>query len=254
MAGTSIEVQHADRLGSIRAVSDASGAVIATYRTDEFGVPTSSTGASGSPFRYTGEPLDASGLTYLRARYYDPSLGRFMSRDPFAGAAWAPTSLNRFAYVDNNPTRFTDPSGRCVQALVLAFAGPPGAVAGGGITLSCFAVVAVVAAGAAWVTGSALGEATGPVIEEIRADPTQVEWTPPVYDQPPAPRLPGGDPSDPDPFSALTGVFALTGVSLATSIVASALFGWDVHLGEPLVEPNGPDDAPGKSRVLQHGM
>ena len=120
VAGTSIEVQHADRLGSIRAVTDASGVVIATFRTDEFGIPTSSTGSAGSPFRYTGEPLDASGLTYLRARHYDPSIGRFMSRDPFAGVASSPLSLNRYSYVENNPCTRSDPTGHTPSSQVLS--------------------------------------------------------------------------------------------------------------------------------------
>lgn len=102
---------HADRLGSIRALTDGTGAVVATFRTDEFGIPTSSSGASGSPFRYTGEPTDASGLTYLRARYYDPGLGRFMSGDPFAGFAASPLSLNRYSYIGNNPATWSAPSG-----------------------------------------------------------------------------------------------------------------------------------------------
>ena len=119
VSGTAIEVQHADRLGSIRAVTDGTGTVIATYQTDEFGVPTTSTGSAGSPFRYTGEPLDASGLTYLRARYYDASLGRFLSRDPFAGVASSPLSLNRYSYVHNNPATWSDPSGRILPIFVV---------------------------------------------------------------------------------------------------------------------------------------
>jgi RHS repeat-associated protein len=113
VAGSAIEVQHPDRLGSIRTVTDDTGAVIATFRTDEFGVPTASTGSAGSPYRYTGEPADASGLTYLRARHYDASLGRFMSRDPFAGFVASPLSLNRYSYVENNPATNADPSGHC---------------------------------------------------------------------------------------------------------------------------------------------
>ena len=105
---------------SIRAVTNATGAVIATHRTDEFGVATSSTGSAGSPYRYTGEPLDASGLTYLRARHYDPSIGRFMSRDPFSGFAASPLSLNRYSYVHNNPATMSDPSGLSQSSKVLS--------------------------------------------------------------------------------------------------------------------------------------
>jgi uncharacterized protein RhaS with RHS repeats len=49
---------------------------------------------------------------YLRARYYDPETGRFISRDPFTGFDSVSPSLNRYTYVQNNPVRFTDPSGK----------------------------------------------------------------------------------------------------------------------------------------------
>ena len=117
VSGSSIEVYHADRLGSVRAITDATGAVTATYRTDEYGVPTASTGSSGQPFTFTGEPRDATGLSYLRARYYDPALGRFMSRDSWAGSANRSASLNRAAYVMGNPVTYSDPSGMKALAL-----------------------------------------------------------------------------------------------------------------------------------------
>ena len=99
-----LDVVCTDRLGSVRAITDASGAVTATYRTDEFGLPTATTGTTSQPFGFTGEPRDATGLLYLRARYYDPSLGRFISRDTWSGSLAAPQSLNRYVYVGNNPT------------------------------------------------------------------------------------------------------------------------------------------------------
>jgi len=117
VAGSAIEVYHPDRLGSTRAITDATGAVTAAYRTDEWGVPTTTTGSSSQPFRFTAQPLDATGLTYLRARYYDPSLGRFMSRDPVIGSPFGPQSLNRCVYASNNPVGLTDPSG--LKAAVL---------------------------------------------------------------------------------------------------------------------------------------
>jgi len=121
VSGTAIEVYHADRLGSVRALTDAGGSVIATYRSDEFGIPLSATGSSTQPFRYTGEPLDASGLTYLRARLYDPSIGRFMTRDAFGGDSAAVVSLHRYSYMGNRPTVFADPTGHCFgPAIALA--------------------------------------------------------------------------------------------------------------------------------------
>jgi RHS repeat-associated protein len=114
VSGADVEVYHADRLGSIRAITNGTGSLVASYRSDEFGSPVASSGSSTQPFRYTGEPLDGTGLTYLRARYYDPNLGRFASRDPWAGAVNRPQSLNRYVYVENAPIGKRDPSGQCL--------------------------------------------------------------------------------------------------------------------------------------------
>jgi RHS repeat-associated protein len=70
---------------------------------EPFGKPLDG-GMFGSPFMFTGEPLDANGLVYLRARYYAPELGMFPSLDPVEGT-------NRYQYANSNPVRFTDPSG-----------------------------------------------------------------------------------------------------------------------------------------------
>ncbi len=86
-----VQVYHTDGLGSVRAITDANGNLIQTYQTDEFGVPTSSQGTSSQPFQYTGQQVDPSGLVHLRARMYDPSTGRFLSRDPLLGR-WQPRS------------------------------------------------------------------------------------------------------------------------------------------------------------------
>jgi RHS repeat-associated protein len=110
--GSALEVVHADRLGSVRVLTDAAGAATAGYRFDEYGIQTVTTGSSSLPFAFTGEPRDATGLSYLRARYYDPSLGRFMSRDTFSGFAFLPASLNRCTYAGDNPLTSTDPTGR----------------------------------------------------------------------------------------------------------------------------------------------
>jgi RHS repeat-associated protein len=111
VSGSTLEVYHTDRLGSVRAITNGTGVVTAAYRTDEFGISTATSGSSSQPFGYTGEPRDATGLSYLRARYYDPSLGRFVSRDALVGNLRSCQTLNRYAYVGNNPTTATDPSG-----------------------------------------------------------------------------------------------------------------------------------------------
>ncbi|PPA86071.1 hypothetical protein C4A75_05575 [Brevibacillus laterosporus] len=65
-----------------------------------------------NPFLYVGEVYDEeSGLIYLRARYYDPNDGRFITEDTYKGQVDNPLSLNRYSYVYNNPIRFDDPTG-----------------------------------------------------------------------------------------------------------------------------------------------
>jgi RHS repeat-associated protein len=87
----------------------------ATRRTtDAFGNPANPPGSQGTvqqPFGFTGQPQDGDGLVDLRGRSYVPALGRFLQRDPVAGDATDPLSLNRSTYVRNNPVSLTDPSG-----------------------------------------------------------------------------------------------------------------------------------------------
>ncbi len=65
-----------------------------------------------NPFRYAGESYDdETGFYYLRARFYDPSVGRFITEDTFTGQIDNPLSLNRYTYTYNNPLKFVDPSG-----------------------------------------------------------------------------------------------------------------------------------------------
>lgn len=63
------------------------------------------------PLQFAGEQRDATGLYYLRARYYDPQTGRFVTRDPFPDVLRSPLSLHRFTYALNNPVTLVDPSG-----------------------------------------------------------------------------------------------------------------------------------------------
>ena len=78
----------------------------ATQRFDAWGNQIQASGTIPQ-YGYTGREPDETGLIFYRARYYDPQIGRFISRDPvgFGGG------INQYAYVGNNPTNFTDPSG-----------------------------------------------------------------------------------------------------------------------------------------------
>jgi len=98
---------HADALGSVTSFTNASAQTVATYVYDSFGNTTATEGISNS-FRYTGREDDsARGLYYYRARYYDPSIGRFVSEDPLRFADLS----NFYVYVHNRPVNATDPTG-----------------------------------------------------------------------------------------------------------------------------------------------
>ena len=100
-----------DGLGSVRQLLDATGEVETSYAYDPFGVPVMG-GEVPNPYQYTGEAWDAEvELLYLRARYYQPGVGRFITKDPWAGDIWQPGTLNRYAYVVNNPVNLLDPTG-----------------------------------------------------------------------------------------------------------------------------------------------
>ena len=79
---------------------------------DAFGRTLNQTGAAANSYQFAGEQRDSAlGLDYLRARYYDPATGRFVSRDAFPGSAAQPLSLNKYLYALANPVNRTDPSG-----------------------------------------------------------------------------------------------------------------------------------------------
>jgi RHS repeat-associated protein len=101
-----------DHLGSTRCLVDAQGKVLARYSYSPFGVPTSDKDTALTPFLYTGEPWDQEAqLLYLRARYYDPQLGRFLSPDPAPGDPHDPQTFNQYVYVNNDPINKVDPLG-----------------------------------------------------------------------------------------------------------------------------------------------
>jgi RHS repeat-associated protein len=99
-----------DGLGSVRRLAEPQGQVVASYNFSPFGVPLGESG--GEPYGFTGEQWDASaGLVFLRARYYSPQIGRFITEDQVPGYVRIPKSLHVYVYAWNKPTLLTDPSG-----------------------------------------------------------------------------------------------------------------------------------------------
>ena len=98
--------------GDVVNLTDSTGTVAKSYKYDAFGVEQNVDDADDNAFRYCGEYFDAeTGTIYLRARYYNPTIGRFISRDSVTGEKTDPLSLNLYTYCHNTPIIGTDPSG-----------------------------------------------------------------------------------------------------------------------------------------------
>jgi len=99
-------------LGSTSITADAGGNKIAEIRYDPFGATRFTENDTPTDYRYTGQLEQAGiGLYYYNARWYDPALGRFVSADTIVPGAGNPMAYDRYAYVSNNPLKYTDPSG-----------------------------------------------------------------------------------------------------------------------------------------------
>lgn len=100
-----------DILGSTRIITDSTGKVLFTDNYQPFGQD-NGTPTGSETYKFTGKPVSqTTGLYYEYRRWYDPSIGRFISPDPKKGHLSSPQSLNSYVYVTNNPTIETDPTG-----------------------------------------------------------------------------------------------------------------------------------------------
>jgi RHS repeat-associated protein len=101
-----------DGHSGVRGLTNSSGSLTDSYAYGAFGDLKNSTGITANNYRYTGQQFDSlTGLYSLRARYYNPNEGRFLSRDTWGVNLVNPIELNRYGYVANNPINLSDPSG-----------------------------------------------------------------------------------------------------------------------------------------------
>ncbi len=106
---TNMFYYHTDLLGSTRLVTDDNKNIVTAAAYHPFGE--SSTEEGSESFLFTGKEKDSTGLYYYGARYYDPEIGGFISRDPLTGGFSSTQNLNRYTYCMNNPASRVDPTG-----------------------------------------------------------------------------------------------------------------------------------------------
>jgi RHS repeat-associated protein len=106
-SGTAIFLRDAQ--GDTISLVGGGGTTVAQYTYEPFG-NTTATGTSTNPYQYTGRENDGTGLYYYRARYYKPTLGRFISED-----GGFKDGSNFYEYVRNNPVNLIDPLGECAK-------------------------------------------------------------------------------------------------------------------------------------------
>jgi RHS repeat-associated protein len=110
-----------DGLGSVRAVMGSGNSVLHATNYDPYGNPLAVGGLTQSAFGFTGQQTDDTGLQYLRARYYSPALGAFLTTDPVLGVSGSPVStFNPYSYVRGNTVNLTDPSGMIAPLRLIA--------------------------------------------------------------------------------------------------------------------------------------
>jgi len=115
------EVRHYiyDGNGSTAQLVDSTEATTDSYSFDAFGRELSRTGVTPNAYLFAGEQFDANAEAYyLRARYFSPGTGRFLTRDPLQGFVTDPTTLHRYNYARGDPVNYEDPSGRISAARI----------------------------------------------------------------------------------------------------------------------------------------
>lgn len=102
--------------GDVIALQSLDGATVGNYEYDAYGNTLSATDGIYNPYGYSGEYYDEeTGYYYLRARYYDPTIGSFIQKDTYSGEITSPASLNPYGYCQANPVYYSDPTGHWVE-------------------------------------------------------------------------------------------------------------------------------------------
>jgi RHS repeat-associated protein len=110
---------YGDQLGSVSAVADASGSLESRTLDEPWGEVRYTQGTRPTDYGYTGQ-MQEGDIYFYQSRWYDPQLGRFMQADTIVPLQVQGTqAFDRYAYVNNNPLRYTDPSGHCVGPLLV---------------------------------------------------------------------------------------------------------------------------------------
>jgi len=116
---------HYDGHNNVRALTDSNGLVTDTYTYDAFGVITERTGTTENDYLYNCQQYDGNlRFYYLRARWYSPDRGVFVSQDQFEGIYTDPVTLHKYLYANANPVNNSDPTGYytlkdCLETIVI---------------------------------------------------------------------------------------------------------------------------------------
>lgn len=249
-----------DIQGSVTGITDSSGVVKQRYRYSSFGKVIKIDDDSGNSiisdrfidnqFAYTGREYDTEiSMYYYRARYFDPTIGRFLQQDPDPGKVEKPISfVNKYIYADNSPIMMRDPSGRSsIWGWVMAAMAPITSLilmnttnffqsnfdfTAGDIKAVNFAAVTAAIIGLSIITGGAAGSAFGGGLLGVFAGATVGAITGAVIGSVGFPALGLGDSQEGARYGAVVGGIA---GAAASPMVQNYFYGqWRLASADPM--------------------
>jgi RHS repeat-associated protein len=169
--GGTLSYLFADQLGSTSVVASSSGGKTAEVRYKAWGEDRYTSGTAPTSYRYTGQHVDSYiNLYWMGSRWYDPVLGRWIQPDSIVPeGVQGVQAWDRYAYVNNNPVRYNDPSGHCLVLCTAIIGGAVGAIVGA-VGYTAYTVATgkefntgnmLLAAGGGAVAGALIGTGVG---------------------------------------------------------------------------------------------